>query len=186
MNEKGFATIFGLCLILVIALVVGGIQAAETNHAYETTDFQAEFELQNAADSVLVETVEAAVKRIKAGDKELINRGTDFGRRRAQYEFPAKKIPKTSEHLGDITVTVWCEEVMIQPYKVKYKSNGKNIAERNGNSGRGYFFFSRAEATVKRTGGKIYRRASAYVLSDDGYKEIHFTEVPMSDYNFKD
>ena len=190
MNEKGFATIFGLCLILVIALVAGGIQVAETNHAYETTDFQAEFELQNAADSVLVETVEAAVKRIDAGDTELINRNIDFGRRRAQYEFPAKKIPKTSEHLGDITVTVWCEEVNIQPYLVIYKSNGKNVAiedtNEDRNSGRGYFFFSRAEATVKRTGGKIYRRASAYVLSDDDYKTIHFTEVPMSDYTFKD
>ena len=180
MNEKGFATIFGLCLILVIALVAGGIQVAETNHAYETTDFQAEFELQNAADSVLVETVEAAVKRIDAGDTELINRNIDFGRRRAQYEFPAST--KHSEHLGDITVTVWCEEVMIRPYKVKYKSNGKNVAKRNGNSEHGYFFFSRAEATVERAGGKIYRRASAYVLDD--FKTIHFAEVPMSDYNF--
>ena len=134
---------------------------------------------------MLVETVEAAVKRIKAGDTELINRGTDFGRRRAQYEFPAKKIPKTSEHLGDITVTVWCEEVMIQPYKVKYKSNGKNIAGKDGNSEHGYFFFSRAEATSKHTGGKIYRRAAAYVLQSENYSTIHFMEVPMSDYIFE-
>ena len=66
MTEKGFATILGLCLILVIALIVKGIQEAEMNHAYETTDFQAEFDLQNAADSALVETVDEAVKLIKA------------------------------------------------------------------------------------------------------------------------
>ena len=183
MTEKGFATILGLCLILVIALIVKGIQEAEMNHAYETTDFQAEFDLQNAADSALVETVDAAIERIEAGDTELINRGTYDGRSQSQYQFPA--ITKTSERLGNITVNVWCEEAMIQPYKVKYKSNG-NVAEKDKarNAEYGYFFFSRAEATSKHTGGKIYRRAAAYVLQSENYSTIHFMEVPMSDYIF--
>ena len=50
MNEKGFATILGLCLILAIALVVKGIQESEGNHVYATTDFQTEYDLQNAAE----------------------------------------------------------------------------------------------------------------------------------------
>ncbi|MBQ7454584.1 MAG: hypothetical protein IJS69_06015, partial [Selenomonadaceae bacterium] len=58
MNQRGFATIFGLCLILVIALIVKGIQAAEFNHIHETADFQTEIDLQNAADGGIYEAVE--------------------------------------------------------------------------------------------------------------------------------
>ena len=183
MNEKGFATILGLCLILIIALIVKGIQEAELNHAYETTDLQAEFDLQNAAESALVETVDAAINLINAGDSRLINRGTYAGRKQSQYQFPT--ITKTSERLGNITVTVWCEETMIQPYRVKYKSSGYVAEkERNDNGDYGYFFFSRAEATSKRVGGKIYRRAAAYILADENYSAIHFMEVPTNDYRF--
>ena len=180
MNEKGFATILGLCLILVIALIVKGIQEAEMNHAYETTDFQAEFDLQNAADSALVEAIDLVLSNsvtLPAKDDSRI-------RRYSQYQFPTTT--KTSERLGKITVTVWGEEALIQPYKVNYKSNGKNVAvkdtDKERNSGEGYFFFSRAEATS--TGGKIYRRSSAYVLASENYKTVHFVEVPMSDYTF--
>ena len=63
MNEKGFATIFGLCLILAIALVVKGIQESEMNHAYETSDFQTEFELQNLADSGIYRAVDEIKKK---------------------------------------------------------------------------------------------------------------------------
>ena len=190
MTEKGFATIFGLCLILVIALIVKGIQEAEMNHAYETTDFQAEFDLQNAADSALVETVNEAIELLDADDTRLINRGT-VNRRYSQYEFPA--VTKTSERLGNITVTVWCEETMIQPYKVNYSrvNNRKKhnydgyVAEKKGTGKYGYFFFSRAEATNKHAGGKIYRRAAAYVLQSENYKTIHFVEVPTREYIFE-
>lgn len=175
MNEKGFATIFGLCLILVIALIVKGIQEAEMNHAYETTDFQAEFDLQNAADSALVEAVELVLSNSVSLPEKDMQRARQY----SQYQFPA--ITKTSERLGKITVTVWCEEAMIQPYKVNYKSKG-NEAKSDGTGKPGYFFFSRAEATS--TGGKIYRRAAAYVFKDDVNETIHFMEVPMSDYIF--
>ena len=65
MREKGFATILSLCLILVIALIVKGIQAAETNHAFETANFQTEIELQNAAESSII----AAVEEVKLAKK---------------------------------------------------------------------------------------------------------------------
>ncbi|MBO4780529.1 MAG: hypothetical protein J5497_07830, partial [Selenomonadaceae bacterium] len=55
MRQKGFATIFGLCLILVIALIVKGIQASEANHAREVVSFQTEQALQLAAESGIVE-----------------------------------------------------------------------------------------------------------------------------------
>ena len=55
MRQKGFATIFGLCMILAIALCVKSIQEAEMNHARETTNFQTELELQSAADGGIYE-----------------------------------------------------------------------------------------------------------------------------------
>ena len=73
---------------------------------------------------------------------------------------------------------------MIRPYRVKYKSDGNNIAEKDGSGKYGYFFFSRAEATNKHAGGKIYRRAAAYILQSENYLTIHFMEVPMSNYTF--
>ncbi len=55
MREKGFATIFGLCLILAVAFVVKGIQAAEANHAREVLSFELEQILQSAAESGIIE-----------------------------------------------------------------------------------------------------------------------------------
>ena len=50
MNQKGFATIFGLILILAIALVVKGIQESHANYNYETQYLQTEFDLQSVAE----------------------------------------------------------------------------------------------------------------------------------------
>ena len=61
MKQKGFATIFGLCLMLIVALIVKGIQESEANHAREVLNFEMEQALQNAAESGIVE----ASKRVK-------------------------------------------------------------------------------------------------------------------------
>lgn len=58
MKQKGFATIFGLCLILVVALIVKGIQEAEANHAREVSNFELEQALQSAAESGIIEAAE--------------------------------------------------------------------------------------------------------------------------------
>ena len=58
MRQKGFATIFGLCLILVVALIVKGINDAETNHAREVINFETEQALQHAAESAIVEAAD--------------------------------------------------------------------------------------------------------------------------------
>ena len=59
MKQKGFATIFGLCLILVVALIVKGIQEAEANHAREVVNFQMEQALQSSAESGIVYAAES-------------------------------------------------------------------------------------------------------------------------------
>lgn len=172
MAEKGFATIFGLCLILVIALVVKGIQESEMNHAYETANFQAEIELQNAADSALVEVAD----KVLSGAETLPVKQMPY-RQRSYYQREFM-VDKTSEKLGDITVSVWGEEITVQPYRINY-STKKATRIKNADV-KGYVFFSKAQAT---SGGRqIYRRAFAYV--EDGDDTIHFMDLPSSEYNF--
>lgn len=185
MRQKGFATIFGLCLVLVIALVVKGIEEAEMNHAYEAMNYQAEFELQNAADSGIYEAIELTLN-----DPTILPNDLSNTRLNHQHKFNTFTIK--SKSIGTITVETWGERMALSPYKVNYNKipplaaedktriiqndKGKTIYQE------AYAFFSRASADS--TNGKIYRRASAYVLAE-GDATIHFMEVPMSSYIFK-
>lgn len=194
MKEKGFATIFGLCLILVIALVAKGIQESEKNHAYEMTDFQAETELQNAADFGIY----AARNQILSGEVE-ISLLTNVGGR-ASYRKKFRTITKTSDRFDtEIKIEVWGEHLGLQPYNVKYGARKKvgnkvvttNIAKKNGEPQEVYTFFSVASVESNRMEGKIYRRAFAYMLAeknpDETYKDttIHFMELPSSTFDFE-
>lgn len=172
MSEKGFATIFGLCLILVFALIVKGIQAAETNHAHETENLQAEFELQNAADSALVESAD----KVLSGSITLPDKNPYLSRKKSQYRFAT--ITKTSKHFGKITVDVWGEKITIQPYEVNHATK---TASRSDADKPSYIFFSVATGDIR--GEKIYRRAFAYV--EQGDETIHFMTLRASDYTFK-
>ena len=207
MREKGFATILSLCLILVIALIVKGIQAAETNHAFETANFQTEIELQNAAESSIIAAVEE-VKLAKKNGVELLPQNTNpnLANSRLKNQHAFRKIKKNSnaKFLGSITVQTWGERINIHPYEVNYKNdsddstNTKNIAvpiKDNNNKEiflSAYYFFSIAQATNNYTGDKVYRRASAYILINNSGTNnetiddvIHFMELPMSSYDFK-
>ena len=207
MNEKGFATILGLCLILAIALVVKGIQESEGNHAYETTDFQTEIDLQNAAESGIYKAA-AMIKE----DPSILppNREYDQStstRKKYQHQFD----PITIETLsGSIKVDVWAERVIIKPYDVNYAKtkNNKYIAypfidaENKKLGWKGCVLFSTAELNSTRTGGKLYRRAFAYVVESaiketgsdieeqvlDNEEEkniIHFMNVVQDDFYYE-
>lgn len=191
MNQKGFATIFGLCLILIIALVVKGIEETEMNHAYEVTDFQAEFELQNAADSGIHEAVQIALNN----PAEILPLNTHSSSVRRDFQHRFNPITINSKHLGIITVETWGERMALHPYRVVYTSNPNKVVEDKARlefNDKGkpiykeiYVFFSRASADSKRMNGKIYRRAFAYVFKDDDDATIHFMEVPTGSYTFK-
>lgn len=178
MRQKGFSTILGLCLILVIALTVRGIQEAETNHAYETADFQTEMELQNSAESGIV----AAVADVHSGKRKLTTSQLEFKR--------ITNKPPYAKNLGNITVRTWGQLIKnFQQYKVKYNDadETKNVAVKSNESDKNvYFFFSIAQAKNNHTGGTVYRRATAYVVVDDDAIDdaIHFMETPMSTYKF--
>lgn len=158
MRQKGFATIFGLCLMLVVALIVKGIQDAEANHAREVVNFETEQALQLAAESAIVE----AAEKVRNGDVTLpYSNGVK--------QMSQRPIPVTNSD-DKITVDVWGERGKI------YVNNsvGKD----------GVYFMSRATIDGGFFGEKIYRRAFAYIIDDEQlaakYKNttIYFMELP--------
>lgn len=178
MNQKGFTTIFALCMILVIALVVKGIQESEMNHAYETMDFQDEFELQNAADSGIYEAAEA----VRLNEDILPTKIAYFNRK--NFQVPVITATKESKRFDRIEITVFGERGVKQSVtsgwnihhrQTKYLNNGKTSYTDKGYSD-GYILLSVAEGKIKNSDKKIYRRAFAYILDSDATK-IHFMET---------
>ena len=182
MSQKGFATFFGLCLILAVALCAKSIQESETNYSYAAADYQMEFELQNAAISGIYE----AAEYVSSGKVILdVNEFPTYGNRRSfQVEVVKRTINRSDEkyRLKKIYLTVWGERLesndqKIMHYKRLYPSRE---LEKKGDGEAGYILFSVAESSNGRMDGKIYRRAFAYVLSE-GDKKIYFMEPKESD-----
>lgn len=180
MRQKGFATIFGLCMILVVALIVRSIQDAEANHAREVVNFETEQALNLAAESAIVE----AAEKVRLAEETGVNR--------LPYSQAApsdkKKILVTNPN-KNITVEVWGERGKIYRFykdtdnKLKFiKFNGQNYRE-------GVYFMGTATIDGGFFGEKIYRRAFAYVHSEkdgDSWKDdttIHFLELPTEGGN---
>lgn len=151
MNQRGFATIFGLCLILVIALVVKGIQEAEANHAREVMNFETEQALQLAAESGIVQAL------------EYVRQNPDFLPKAATFVVSRKKIPVDYNGKQKITLEVWGERGLIY-------TNGNNAQD-------GIYFMSCASTDSNLWSKKIYRRAYAYILDADDMT-IRFMELP--------
>ena len=137
MKQKGFATIFGLCMILVVALIVRGIQESETNHAREVSNFEFEQALQSAAESGIVEAAEKI-------------RGKNFTKGKIPV---SNKTLKKAEKNFSITVEVWGEHGNIKglpsPNEGVYLM-GRAMIKKGG-----------------AWGEDIYRLAYAYFLDDD-------------------
>ena len=186
MKQKGFATIFGLCMILVIALIVRSIQDAETNHAREVVNFETEQVLQSAAESAIVEA------------SEFVRDNPDFlpySQARKSDKIP---IPVTNPN-DDITVEVWGERGKIYRYTTDNKNNnvfikfelydddGKEIVDKTYCDG--VYFMGTATIDGGFFGEKIYRRAFAYIIDDADlvaeYKDttIYFMELPAGSTN---
>ena len=183
MKQKGFATIFGLCMVLVVALIVRGIQESETNHAREVLNFEMEQALQSAAESGIFE----AAEKVRDPNPKFslpINDGWP-------WTVSKKKIPVTNKifHHGEknltITVEVWGE----RGKNYFYDSNKEKIVMFNLKNDRGnlvrnkytntpleenYLFgvylMSRATIDDGFFGEKIYRRAYAHFISKDQEK----------------
>ena len=171
MWQKGFATIFGLCLVLGIALIVKGIQEAEANHAREVLNFQMEQALQSAAESGIVE----AAEYVRATPDFLPYTEGDFT--------VAKTIPvssktfKRADKIFKITVEVRGERGKIYQCPASRNKVYKKDAHV------GVYLMSRATIQSGTWNEKIYRRAYAYFLDDDD-TTIHFMELPTRDGSY--
>lgn len=58
MNERGFFTVIGLCLLLAAAISIKGVQEFEANYSRGASISQMEHELQNFAESEIVRAYE--------------------------------------------------------------------------------------------------------------------------------
>lgn len=157
MTERGFVTVFALCLILVFALIVKGIQESETNHNYEAADFQAQFDLQSAADGGIYE----AAEKVRSGQKELLPNNFEAARNDYQVLLVSRTVKISNRQ---IRVDVWGERLQIQHYERLYPSYKKSA---RGGVEYGYALISVAELDSPRF-GKVYRRAFAYVIDGKG------------------
>lgn len=189
MKQKGFATIFSLCLLLIIALIVKGIAEAEKNNAREVSNFELEQALQNAADSGIFEAAEV----VRLAEISGINR-LEYAKDSIKYK---KKILtktitfKRGEQTLKITVEVWGERGLIYFYKMTKNTNNLDVVIKDKTEHVGVYFVSTAKAKSLFWSEEIHRCAYAYVLSeknDDGTyadaPKIYFMELqPTKAFN---
>ena len=149
MNERGFFTIVGLCLLLVSAIFIKGVNEFEANYSRGVTNYQIEHELQNAADSALI----VALKKESTATQTF-----------------------TSEKFGTITVEIKSEpQLNIKKFIRTYSSGSKYTDIDAGEEPQSAtVMVSVANCSSPFVIGKIYRRSFAYILNDDKSKTIHF------------
>lgn len=179
MWQKGFATVLSLCLILVVALIVKGIQEAETNHASEVSNFELEQALQSAAESGVVEAAEYVRKN---PNKFPYSDPNPIWNTKKEITVSNKTF-KRGEQTINITVKAWGERGRI--YFYRKNDSGKFVQVKSPCDG--VYFMSRASIEKGFWGKQIYRRAYGYILSEkdgDNYidgTELYFMELPTQD-----
>ena len=156
MNERGFFTIVGLCLLLVAAIFIKGIHEFEANYARGITNFQAEHELQNLADSYLIE----ASKNLPA-----LEQGQPYN---------ILNTTVTSDKFKNLKIEVWAQKQYIKKFIRTYSSGSKYTDKDSGELPQNStIIVSVASCDSPFIAGKMYRRAFAYILDNDP-ATIHF------------
>ena len=169
MKQKGFATIFGMCLILVVALIVKGIHEAEANHAREVLNFELEQVLQSAAESGIVEAAEYVRNH---PDEFPVYDGWPWTVSKKEISVKNKTLKRENKTF-DITVEAWGERGKIYFYKEDKKTKIKKEQA-------GVYLMSRATIKSGIFGEDIHRRAYAYFLENND-TIINFMELPTLD-----
>ena len=155
MNQRGFFTIVGLCLLIVAAIFIKGILEFEANYSRGVTNFQAEHELQNAADSALIE---AAENLPELAENEV-------------YNFPTENL--TSQKFKNVTVERHAKNINLKKFIRTYTSaNNYTDSDAEQYPRNATVIISVASCDSPFIVGKMYRRAFAYI--DAETKTIHF------------
>ena len=142
MNERGFFTIIGLCLLLIAAISIKGVNEFETNYSRGVTNFQIEHHLQNLAESYLIDNIDS-IENLP----QKINLGN---------------ISYGELILKNVAVEIYGKNIYIHMKNGDY-TNFENLPE----DMPGKLILSVASCDSPFIGGKMYRRALAYVLDDD-------------------
>ena len=167
MNQRGFFTIVGLCLLIVATIFIKGILEFETNYSRGITSYEIEHHLQNLAESYLIENI---------GSIENLPIEHNLG-----------DISYGDYKLKNVQVAIYGKHDEIQFFQRVYRKNGnptnESIKDSEGNpmTGDGKIILSVASCDSPFIVGKMYRRAFAYILDDDETTEdvdesktIHF------------
>ena len=169
-NERGFFTIIGLCLLLAVAISIKGVHEFENNYSFGVSNSQIEHDLQNLADSALIE----AAEKIRNGDFK----GEVF-----DIEVSSPVISKRLEKLN-AAVKVRCIRRNVQDKKDSYVDE-RNILTPIKDSAaedKDTILMSVARCDNEKINsadnkkGKMYRRSLAYILHEnkDSEQIIHF------------
>lgn len=186
-NERGFFTIAGLCLLLAVALCIQGVQEFEENYSVGATSFQIEHELQNAAESALVE----------AAEKNNLPPYNQYGANDTYQREIEVSTPKVSDRLKNFSIKVIGERAPFARYNRSYskdtEADFKDKPAADGNHDwvkRTTVIISVASCDSNFIGGRIYRRAMAYVIDDDPETKnidesavIHFLNGSTTKFN---
>ena len=171
MKQKGFATVFGICLLLVVALLVKGIQESEANNAREVYNFETEQILQNAAESAVVE----AAEKIRNEKEDSILYSTT-------------RTVKSGNRSVKITVETQYQPLLVRLHTLNNIYEDKYLGERNG-----IYITACAKTDGNIAGNEVYRRAYAYIFPDETAAvdnddtvqrpKIYFMELPPPGYS---
>lgn len=169
MNERGFFMPIGICFLIVAMFLVRGLQESAGNYFDITSDFQTEIELQNIADSALME----AVQNIKSPGFDLKNHPEI--EINGDYDAEIQILYKYAIYNDNGTIYFANHDyIMDRNYTVR--KNKEGTSEKIEVHKKGVILISVASREGKF--GKVYRRSLAYVLEDnDGKlndKKIYF------------
>ena len=150
MNERGFFTIIGLCLLLIVAISIKGVNEFETNYSRGVKNFQIEHKLQNVAESFLAEEFD------------------NFQNLQLEESYSTAKNFGKYEGLENCAVQLQAKNTYLKNFIRKY-SSGSNYTDIDAgeNPQKATVILSVASCDSPFIGGKMYRRALAYVLDDD-------------------
>ena len=175
MNERGFFSIVGLCLLLVITLSIMAIQETEKNYSYLASDFQEEFELKSMAERGLFE----AAKKIQ-NNPALVPDAPEMYANRRERQYPVSvSQPSKTDRFKNISVEVYGENGNIhsEDSPTVPENISKILSDLYGKEDeRGIILISVASGE-NNAGVKKFCRALAYILEKDDYKKIYFMDT---------
>ena len=173
-DERGFFTVIGLCFLLAVSICIKNIQESEAIYSFNAADYQAEQELQNAADSALIEAAEKIQKVKLEGTSEDLNKIIPippmYYASRSERQYHILTTTKNYSRLKNIEVKVYGERSNI--HKELGKDSDATISFQDKE---GVILISVASANSRLDDKKIYRRSLAFIyLADDTPNKIFY------------